>query len=184
MHSKTLKTHRLHTPIVKKKRIQTIRGKTFNPNDFQNFCFVDTGLPHHYVWAIYVKTEAKIRTPRRPGAKRQTLCAVSPFTRLYMMLCLMRKGESAAADIAIRFHVSRSFISRDRRHIIPILFTSIGVIKFFKPNIFGWLVHSWQEHLVVGAIDGTCHFRERVHPGQSNWYRGDKHRHFALAQAS
>lgn len=179
-----MKTQRLHSAITKKKRLPKVRGQTFNPHSFEHYCFTDTGLPHHYVWSIYQKTERQIKKPRSPHAKRQTMCSVSPFTRLYIILCLIRKGETAAGDLAIRFDVSPSFISRDRRHIIPILYTSIGIIRFFKPDIFGWLVHSWRDYLIAGAIDGTCHFRERVHPGQANWYRGDKHRHFALAQVS
>jgi hypothetical protein len=35
---------------------------------------------------------------------------------------------------------------------------------------------------VSGAIDCASHFRFRVHPGQADYYRGDKHRHFLTAQ--
>ena len=62
----------------------------------------------------------------------------------------MRKGVAAANDIAIRFNVSNAFVSRDKN--------IYSVIRFFKPNILGWFVHSWQDHSIAGAIDGTCHF--------------------------
>jgi len=35
---------------------------------------------------------------------------------------------------------------------------------------------------VSGAIDGTCHFRNRIHPRSGDLYRGDKHAHFVGAQ--
>jgi len=172
IHARTLKTSRLHSPIQKRQRKLLPRNRTFSDIDFARHCFTDTGLPHHYVWSLFLKTQSLIRQPRNPfgSTKKATKCGVSPFSRLYIILCLMRKGEAAAKDLAIRFNVSNAFISRDKKHVIPILYTSISVIRFFKPNIFGWLVHSWKDHLVAGAIDGTCHFRERIHPGQSNWY--------------
>jgi hypothetical protein len=47
--------------------------------------------------------------------------------------------------------------------------------------MFGIVVKAWENYLVAGAIDGTCHYRERIHPRQADFYRGDKHRHFLLA---
>lgn len=35
---------------------------------------------------------------------------------------------------------------------------------------------------VSAAIDCASHFRHQVHPGQADWYRGDKHRFFIGAQ--
>ncbi len=171
VHANTLKTLRLHTPIKKKKPKLLPRNRSFSDIDFAHYCFADTGLPHTYVWSIFLKTTSLIREPRNPfNKKKSTKCSISPFTRLYIILCLIRKGETSAKDLAIRFNVSNSFISRDKKHILPILYTSVSVIRFFKPNVFGWLVHSWNTHVIAGAIDGTCHFRDRIHPGQSNWY--------------
>lgn len=36
--------------------------------------------------------------------------------------------------------------------------------------------------VIHGAIDCTSHYRQRVHPGQSFFYRGDKRAHFITAQ--
>ena len=36
--------------------------------------------------------------------------------------------------------------------------------------------------VVTGVVDGSTHYRDCVHPRQADWYRGDKHRHFILAQ--
>ena len=60
--------------------------------------------------------------------------------------------------------------------------TQVSIIRCFHPANFGVIAMPWNEHLICGSIDGTCHDRERIHPRQGDWYRGDKHRHFALAQ--
>lgn len=31
----------------------------------------------------------------------------------------------------------------------------------------GWVVRHWNQHVVGGAIDGTAHFRNRIHPRQA-----------------
>ena len=39
-----------------------------------------------------------------------------------------------------------------------------------------------QSLLNVGSVDGTPHYKNRTHPKQSDYYRGDKHRFFITAQ--
>jgi len=60
--------------------------------------------------------------------------------------------------------------------VLPILYEALQGIawpkEWFPSGVFN----------TDGSVDCTSHFRWRVHPGQSNYYRGDKHAHFLTAQ--
>jgi hypothetical protein len=71
---------------------------------------------------------------------------------------------------------NQALISREIHHILPILCAYLKEI-------------SWPTNLlpqpfegVVGAIDCTSQLRNRVHPRQADYYRGDKHAFFLAVQ--
>jgi len=118
-----------------------------------------------------------INLPRGDERGKSRHLRRTPASRLFMALVWLRRGckfQTLAED----FNVSRSTVSRELRHIMPILFCNIKHIKW--PECFDSLEHAF-EH-VVGAIDCSSHFRWRVHPGQVDYYRGDKHAHFLSAE--
>src|SRR3990167_3664986 len=102
------------------------------------------------------------------------------------------------------FGVSQSFMCREIIHIIPILFAKIRLIHLFDEEylilfpqllsiffIYKFSLHylislgtTQEDHVFVhGVIDCTVHRRDRVHPGQNFFYRGDKKYHFFGSQA-
>lgn len=74
------------------------------------------------------------------------------------------------------YGISRAYLSRELRHILPLIYCSLSVITF--PTV--WNEHPFKQ--VSGAVDCASHFRTRVHPRQAEWYRFDKHGFFFTAQ--
>ena len=69
-------------------------------------------------------------------------------------------------------------VSREINHIVPVIYSFVQ----------SHTTISWPSHFTtgfedcVGAIDCSSHFRNRVHPGQANYYRADKGAFFLTAQ--
>jgi len=81
--------------------------------------------------------------------------------------------------LADQYGISKTQVFREIRHIVPILYQEIREIEL--PLVWP----SWDfSHIgaIHGVIDSTPCFRERVHPGQALYYRGDKHAHFLNVQ--
>jgi len=72
--------------------------------------------------------------------------------------------------------VSTNTASRVISWLLPAFYTRIRYISWPKE----FQISSFEG--VVGSIDGTCHFRNRIHPRSGDLYRGDKHAHFIGAQ--
>ena len=81
-------------------------------------------------------------------------------------------------SLARQWGTTVMFCSREIRHIIPILLQHIKVIRLFDEEFLKMFPVSLGEIEVHGALDCTAHCRDRVHPSQSKYYRGDKHFHF------
>lgn len=141
-----------------------------------------TGIYEDTFEWIYYKIKDKIIQPRYHPfnafkTRHITKTGLDTRTRLLLVLHWLRHYPhlSILRDI---YGVSKSYISRDIRHIIPILYTTLSNIK---------LPEKWEtsgRFDTVGAVDCTSHYRWRVHPGQSLYYRGDKHAHMLTAQVS
>lgn len=80
--------------------------------------------------------------------------------------------------LADLYSVSTAQVSREINHIIPLLFCHLDVITWPK----NWNSIMVDHRYISGAIDATVHLRTRVHPRSTDWYRGDKHAYFMLAQ--
>jgi len=80
--------------------------------------------------------------------------------------------------VGTHYGVSHTTVSRVIRHAFPILSSTFCSIQ---------MPQNWDQ-IKIGingaqfAIDATPHYRNRVHPGQREWYRSDKGGHMALSQ--
>lgn len=79
--------------------------------------------------------------------------------------------------LADLYNISKSQVSLEIHHIIPILYRHLRTIKW--PSVFE--KHPFED--VVASVDCTSHYRNRVHPRQGDWYRSDKKRHFLTSQS-
>lgn len=104
---------------------------------------------------------------------------LSPRYRLVVVLYWLRHYPSYR-QTGILFHISQSSVQREVVFLLPVLSAALQ---------FEIKMPDWQdvEPGFAGAqfaIDCTPHFRNRVHPCQHLYYRGDKHAHFLTAQVS
>jgi len=126
-----------------------------------------TGLFEDQFVELYRRLREQLRT--------RTPTTLSPRFRLLMFLHWLRHYPKLK-ELADIYDVSTATASRETSYVLKLAYTSILYIR--------WPTH-WERHPfmgVVGMIDGTAHFRNRVHPGQAHYYRGDKRGHFVLAQ--
>lgn len=120
------------------------------------------------------KVQDEIDLPRRNGAKIRK-CSMTAPLRLYIMLYFNRKYLHYTSLGQI-FHVSGSTISRDVRHILPIIKSKLNYIKFpetFPNKVMG----------AVGAIDCSAHPKNRSSP-QYFYYNGFKGYHCLYSQVT
>lgn len=167
------RTRRNPIPTTKKQPIRhSIDITTQAGFDF----YTETGLFIDQFESLFTALEEDLRQPRRglKGNTRATL--MEPRTRLVMVLNWLREGGKYRRLMRAYGLPNRALISREIHHIIPILCGYLHEIAW-PPNL---LPHPFEG--VVGAIDCTSHFRNRVHPRQADYYRGDKHAFFLSAQ--
>ena len=72
-------------------------------------------------------------------------------------------------------NLSESTVSRELSFLLPILYTHLPGF-----DLLNTIPHNSPQYVAV--VDCTSHQRNRVHPGQALYYRGDKHCHFITAQ--
>jgi hypothetical protein len=140
--------------------------------------FDTTGLFPEDFKSLYKKMKSFLETKKRAPTGRKTV-KLDPKLRLMLVLCWMRDGLSLKA-LARMFYVSKATCSNEIRYILPKL-----LCVLWSDNKRIKLPEKWDQHIfckVGGAVDCTSHFRNRVHPRQADYYRGDKHAHFITAQ--
>ena len=138
--------------------------------------FTETGLFMEQFESIFKAIEPFLKHPRTNRALRTCPTLLEPRTRLIMVLNWLREGGKYRHLIRAYGLPNQAFVSREIHHILPILCACLNEIAW--PTSL--LPHPFEG--VVGAIDCTAHFRNRVHPRQADYYRGDKHAFFLLAQ--
>jgi len=131
---------------------------------------------------LFLDIKDKLMLPRSSAQNSQTSRQVStvlvPRVRLLMVLHWLRTN-AYFRDLSLVYHINKGTISREIKHVIPKLFVHLQSKNLIQwPTV--WKPHPFES--VVGAIDGGCHYRNRVHPRQGDWYRGDKHAHFVSSQ--
>lgn len=108
------------------------------------------------------------------AGRRQSRKTLPPAERLLLFLHWLRKYLDYHT-LAIIYNVSESFVCREIRHLLPILYARLN---FTVP-----LTNTGRSlGGCYGAIDATAHQRLRVHPRSSNYYRGDKRFHLLVSQ--
>jgi len=131
---------------------------------------------------IFHQVKQQITLPRHAHMTtttryHQTNTMLEPRTRLLMVLHWLRHYPRYNI-LQDYYQVSKSYITRDITHIIPILYSKLHLITLPDPQQWP-AIGRFHTH---AAVDGTAHYRWRVHPGQSYYYRGDKHAHMLAAQ--
>jgi hypothetical protein len=97
--------------------------------------------------------------------------------QLLLVLFWLRNGCKLKVLTSI-FFISKATSSRIIRWMLPRLLVGLrkSPARIELPQVWDGVCR------IVGAIDCTSHFRNRVHPFQSDYYRGDKRGHFLTAQ--
>jgi len=83
-----------------------------------------------------------------------------------MVLNWLREGGKYQRLMRAYYSPNRALVSREIHHIVAILCGYLREIAW-RPNL---LPHPFEG--VIGAIDCTSHFRNRVHCRQADYYRG------------
>ncbi len=146
--------------IKKKKRKVPLRSRVGPLADADFDVYEETGLFYDQYLQILQTHRDEIAAPRTVG-RQNTVGSLCGAARLFMVLNYLRDG-GLFRRVAKRYGVSKSYVSREIRHVIPILYSSLSFISW--PLL--WSVSAFAE--VSAAIDCTCHFRVRVHPRQAD----------------
>lgn len=119
-----------------------------------------------------------------PRKRKTRVVSLSSYYRLLLLLHWLRHYPSFQ-DLARIYNVSTSFVQRDITILLPLVYHILSKPEFNKIGA------AWKNlplssiagfERIAGVIDCTSHFRNRVHPGQRLYYRGDKHAHFLTDQ--
>lgn len=152
-----------------------------DPNEFyfRTGIWEDRFFSIHNAIQKYLSPSHALRCPRSVSLN-------SEF-RVLMLFHWLRNYPTVR-DLATIYDVSPAYVSRDLNRLLPILYCVLASPKF---NVIGKVWQPFPQFSkvagagrVAGAIDCTSHYRDRVHPGQALYYRGDKHAHFLTAQVS
>ena len=88
--------------------------------------------------------------------------------RLLLVLQLLRQNSLYKA-LAGDLHVSKSYISRELMHALPILKANLDEIRWPREFPIHWLFRI----AVNGALDCTTHLRQEIHPNSHLLFRTD-----------
>jgi hypothetical protein len=147
-------------------------------------CYEETGLFWKEFKQLFNNVASRMLVPRT--GSRYIALTLSPRARLAMVLNYFRDGGSYKR-VAAHYGVTKAFVSRELYFLVPKIYCEVWD-QIELPRF--WPTYRF-EHASLGeitfievsaAIDCTSHFRSRVHPGQANWYRGDKHGFFYSVQ--
>jgi hypothetical protein len=161
--------------IFRKPPPQSISLDTFNTANL----FSLTGVDNTDFRRIYggISSDIENRGPKRKSKKSFTVLTTP--ARLAAVFYYLKHYPSRN-DMSRIFRVHWKTLWLDRKHILPILGSYL-----FSHSKVGWPldpdpVFKWKEN--CGAIDCSSSNRNRVHPGHSFFYRGDKHTTFLSVQ--
>jgi hypothetical protein len=136
-----------------------------------------TGLYPDEFENLYAQISARLVQARLPGQRLRVIStSLTPRMRLLLVLQFL-KEHSPLKNFRREFAISSSQVSREISHSLPILAEALDEIRWPGDP----LVHIPTG--TIGAIDCTAHPRQRPHPGQARFYRGDKKCHFVSGQA-
>ena len=152
------------------------RGREYLPAhsgalDYATF----TGLHEDQFEWLYNVMEPRLLALRETvnGPKRRYITrSWSPRTRLLLVLHWL-KAYPSYRQLANAFGGHASTVLREIWDLLPKLCEVLY-------DLIEWPPADGESDF--GAIDCTAHYRNRVHPFSSEFYRGDHHRHFLTAQ--
>jgi hypothetical protein len=131
-----------------------------------------TGIERSAFMKIFCSIRGDLEKPR--SGTRKVRVTLSSQHRLLMVLQWMREYPKMKV-LGQLYGVSRLFAKREIRHLIPILFVRMNYIGWpgeFEPSPCNF----------QAVIDCSAHTRLRIHPGSTEYYRGDKKRHIMVSQ--
>jgi hypothetical protein len=136
--------------------------------------YQQTGLVAEEFFKVFDLVKADLRRPRTGKKTRRGANQLVDKARVALILTFFRKGQDY--NIAGEWGISQSYLTREVRFLVPILAYRLSFITIPKE----WPIYTFEK--VIGAIDCSPHFRNRVHPHNHDYYRGDKKGHFLSAQ--
>jgi hypothetical protein len=180
------------TYIKKRRRKQKKRGSIcLSSLRTDKSLFRLTGLSSKEFLDILKGTCEEISKPRKRNGKNQfyarSKTILSTTLRLVAAIHFL-KCMPDRTSLEETFRVDYRTLSLDRKYVIPIILDFL-----FKSSSIRWpdrtlqtesdkIAQSVQWMGANMVIDCTSHNRNRTHPGQSWYYRGDKHTTFMTAQ--
>jgi len=132
-----------------------------------------TGIYTKQFFEVYSKVAPRYHESR--NSHNHQTNSLHPHIRLLLTLHYLR-CKPKYKDMKREYGVSIAYISRELHFAIPLLSASLHEIHW--PATF--TKHPFCS--VAGIVDCTSHYRDRVHPRQTDYYRGDKHASFITAQ--
>jgi len=140
-----------------------------------------TGMFEDDFLALFNKIRSDVLLSRNPlpNKKSKKISTVlSPPTRLLMVMHWIRTNMRLG-ELGLLYGLNKGTVSREIKHIVPKLFVQLNSLRLIRiPDKFAASPFEG----AVAAIDCSSHYRNRVHPRQGDYYRGDKHAHFLNAQ--
>jgi hypothetical protein len=140
-----------------------------------------TGVANKDFMRIYQATYEAIenRGHKHSLSPKKSRTVLTTPTRLAAVFYYLKHYPSRDV-LSQSFKVHWKTLWLDRKHILPILGSFL-----FSNSTIGWSsnpkpVFEWKK--AGGSIDCSSHFRNRIHPGHSFYYRGDKHNTFMSVQ--
>lgn len=149
--------------------------------DARTNVFEQTGLFEDEFLNICNLVENSVVSPRAVVAKKKVAASLGSRSRILLVLDWL-KSYHTYAELGRTYGVSKSFVSRDIKHILPLLWQKLDFIKWDMPN-WSWIANTLDSgDRFSGIIDCTSHFRYKVHPRSCDLYRTDKKGFFITAQ--
>ena len=136
-----------------------------------------TGIDNDDFEEIFTAIEPMMN--RGKGILKSRSILTNP-TRLVAVFYYLRHAPSRKS-LSLTFHVHWKTLWADRKFLLPLIWkylrstSRIGWVSSPEKTSFTW-------NQACAAIDCTSHFRDRVHPGHSFYYRGDKGGTFLTVQ--
>jgi hypothetical protein len=130
-----------------------------------------TGLDGNEFNELLQRTSVRIALPRRragQAGRRSTAANLLVEDRLFLALVFLRSNE-CYHDLAREFQVSPAFLSREVRHIVPIICSELhNEVRWPQVQPPG----DPDVHGAQGMIDCSAHWRHEI-PGDLSWFRRD-----------
>lgn len=133
----------------------------------------ETGLSEEHFQYVVKLVADKYATTSLEFKKRRprVLCLEAQVA----LLCVMLRTGDQPSELALRYDLAVASLRRCLFWMLPLMRSSLQEV-YFDENPAECPLGT------VGIIDATTHPRDRVHPGEDTFFRGDKKVHFVSSQ--